>query len=64
MKGEQELNDSFDRLTQTALRIKDERELLLVACKLAWNALDGEHMQEIPFIMYALRTAIDKAESQ
>lgn len=73
----QELNDSFDSLAKTALRIKAERDMLLAACKLAWAELDnhydvdqdGERAREMPFngageVMRALRAAIDKAENQ
>jgi len=77
MTSVQELNDSFDELEKTAMRIKAERDALLEACKFAFLQLDdhydvdqdGERTREIPFngageVMRALRAAIDKTESR
>jgi len=73
--SQQELNDSFDSLALTALRVKTERDTLLAACQRAYAELDirydvdrdsnGGHT-ESPFngageLMRVLKSAIDKA---
>jgi len=75
MDTREQLNADFELLSKTAMRVKVERDALLLACKLAYAELDarydvdqeGEHMREIPFsgagdLMRRLKGAIDKAE--
>jgi hypothetical protein len=76
MTTETELHDSFDRMARKALRVKEDRDRLLAACKTAYNALDNIYdvdepepgrKIEHPFsgagqVMRKLRTAIDSAE--
>jgi hypothetical protein len=70
----QQLNDSFDRMSQAALRVKRERDELLKACQRAYEELDNhydvdrgtDYTKEYPFngagvLMSVLKRAIDKA---
>lgn len=41
MTTEQELDESFDRLAETALRVKKDRDDLLQACKEVRDLIDG-----------------------
>ena len=74
MTTSQQLNDSFDRMSQTALRVKRERDELLKACQRAYEELDNiydvdrgtDYTKEYPFsgagvLMSVLKRAIDKA---
>jgi hypothetical protein len=76
MTTPQELNDSFDSLAAKVLRVKAERDALLIACKHAYEELDERYdvdrdsegrNKEYPFsgagaLMSELKRAIDKAE--
>lgn len=71
------LDESFERLSTTALRIKADRDALLNVCKVAYEALDNVydvdesepgHYKEYPFsgaggLLSALRRAIEKSEA-
>ena len=71
----EQLNKSFDDVFATALRIKAERDALLVACQRAYAELDDRYdveqfsdgdFKEYPFsgageMMRYLKAAIDKA---
>lgn len=75
--SEQQLQDSFDSMAKTALRVKRERDALLKACQRAYDELDnhydvdqpaGERPREYPFsgageLMTELKRVIDKATS-
>lgn len=75
MATNKELNESFDSMAQTALRVKAERDALLVACQRAYAELDDRYdvdrdsnggRTESPFngageLMLVLKNAIDKA---
>lgn len=71
-----QLEASFDRLSETVLRMKAERDALLAACQRAYEELDerydidqdGERLKEYPFsgageLMRVLKSAIDKASA-
>jgi hypothetical protein len=75
MTTSKELNESFDSMEKSALRVKAERDALLAACQRAYADLDnhyevdrdsdGSHT-EYPFngageLMNVLKAAIDKA---
>jgi hypothetical protein len=75
MTTREELNQSFDRLSQTVLRVKAERDALLAVAKRVYAELDdrydvdqeGEHSREIPFngageLMGLLRNVVEKCE--
>lgn len=71
----EELNKSFDDVFATAMRVKAERDALLVACKRAYAELDDRYdvdqdnegrRKEYPFngageLMNVLKGAIDRA---
>ena len=75
MTTQQQLNQSFDKLAETALQVKRERDLLLKACQRAYADLDNHYDvdqysegggREYPFsgageLMTMLKRAIDKA---
>jgi hypothetical protein len=76
--AEEQLNDSFDSLSRTAMRVKGERDALLLACLAAEEAIDSHydvdqpepgHFKEYPFsgageILRKLRAAIEKADGR
>jgi hypothetical protein len=72
MTSEKELQDAFDKMAASAMKVKRDRDTLLEACRAAWGALDDvydvDQCVEFPFrgagqVMAELRKAIDHAEA-
>jgi hypothetical protein len=77
MTSEKELQDAFDKMAATAMKVKRDRDALLEACRTAWYVLDDVYdvdepapgqRKEYPFagagqLIAKLRKAIDQAEA-
>jgi hypothetical protein len=62
MATKQELDDSFDKLSATALKVKRDRDALLIAAKQAKKYLEPDLVEPGRTVFWNLVAAIKQAE--